>query len=206
MLRVLITGFGRFPGAPFNPTAALARRLAARRRPALADTWRIAHVFRTSYAAVGNDLPKLVASHQPDVILLLGLAGRAPSVRVETRARNRISLLFPDVDGRVPARPAIRANQGALTGRAPFRGLAAAARAAHVPARLSRDAGTYLCNFAYFRAIEETSRSSHPPLVAFVHVPSIRSGMRRRGSRLTFTDLIRAGEAILVALVAAATH
>ena len=69
MIRVLITGFGRFPGAPFNPTAALARRLATKRRPALADAFRTAHVFRTSYAAVENELPKLIARQgelQPD--------------------------------------------------------------------------------------------------------------------------------------------
>jgi pyroglutamyl-peptidase len=47
-LTVLITGFGPFPGAPFNPTMTLPARLAARRRPALADVRRIAHVFRTA--------------------------------------------------------------------------------------------------------------------------------------------------------------
>ena len=35
-LTVLLTGFGPFPGAPFNPTQALVGRLGARRRPALA--------------------------------------------------------------------------------------------------------------------------------------------------------------------------
>jgi pyroglutamyl-peptidase len=210
MIRVLIAGFGRFPGAPFNPTAALARRLAARRRPALVDVSRIAHVFRTSYAAVENELPKLIARHEPDAILLLGLAGRTPYVRVETRAQNRLSLLFPDVDGRVPQRAPIRLATSALTGRAPFRRLLAAAKSAHVPTRLSRDAGRYLCNFAYWRAIEETARKKQPPLVAFVHVPLVgsplvRSGPRRRGKRrLSAADLARAGEAILVALAAAA--
>ena len=42
-LSVLITGFGPFPGAAVNPTAALVRRLARLRRPA--DVRRIAHVF-----------------------------------------------------------------------------------------------------------------------------------------------------------------
>lgn len=205
MIRVLITGFGRFPGAPFNPTAALAQHLAARRRPALADVSRTAHVFATSYATVEDELPKLVARHKPDAILLLGLAGRTPFVRVETRARNRLSLLFPDVDGRTPAHAPIRPHAGALTGRAPFRRLLAAAKAALVPTRLSRNAGGYLCNFAYWRAIEETARHKRPPLVVFVHVPLVRSGTGIRGKRrLSAADLTRAGEAILVALAAAA--
>lgn len=210
MVSLLITGFGRFPGAPFNPTATLARRLAAKRRPALADAFRIAHVFRTSYAAVEDELPKLIARHEPDAILLLGLAGRTPFVRVETRAQNRVSPLFPDVDGRIPGHAPIRPGSSALSGRAPFRRLFAAARAAQVPTRVSRNAGGYLCNFAYWRAIEETAQNKRPPLVAFVHVPLVgsplaRSGTHGRGKRrLSPADLARAGEAILVALAAAA--
>jgi len=76
-LTVLITGFGPFPGAPFNPTAALAKRLARRRRPALSGTDRIAHVFPTSYAAVERELPDLIDRHRPDLVLLFGLAAHA---------------------------------------------------------------------------------------------------------------------------------
>ncbi len=36
-LRILLTGFGPFPGAPFNPTTPLVKRLAALRRPATDD-------------------------------------------------------------------------------------------------------------------------------------------------------------------------
>ena len=61
-MRVLLAGFGPFPGAPFNPSAALAKALARRRRPAFAGSMqRITHVFATSYAAVDRDLPKLFA-------------------------------------------------------------------------------------------------------------------------------------------------
>src|SRR3954471_2705076 len=75
-LTVLITGFGPFPGAPFNPTEALVKSLARRRRPAVADVALIDNVFRTSYAAVDAELPKLIAAHRPDVLLMFGLAAR----------------------------------------------------------------------------------------------------------------------------------
>ena len=39
-LRILVTGFGPFPGAPFNPTEPLVKRLTQLRRPALD---RVAH-------------------------------------------------------------------------------------------------------------------------------------------------------------------
>ena len=91
MTTILITGFGRFPGAPFNPSGPLARALGKRRRPAFAALQRVVHVFETSYAAVDRDLPRLIAAHKPDIVLMFGLAGRTAYLRVETRARNALS-------------------------------------------------------------------------------------------------------------------
>ncbi|MES1149796.1 MAG: pyroglutamyl-peptidase I, partial [Bradyrhizobium guangdongense] len=36
-LRILLTGFGPFPGAPYNPTQPLVARLSRLRRPAFDD-------------------------------------------------------------------------------------------------------------------------------------------------------------------------
>src|SRR5580704_17136361 len=67
LLTILLTGFGRFPGSPVNPSALIARRLARRRRTALAPTRRLAHVFATRYDAVDRDLPALLARERPDI-------------------------------------------------------------------------------------------------------------------------------------------
>jgi pyroglutamyl-peptidase len=204
---VLITGFGPFPGAPFNPTQALVRRLAARRRPALADVELVTHVFRTRYAAVDEELPALIADNRPDVLLMFGLAARTRDLRIETRARNAVSRLVPDAGGRSAKSNCIRAGQpAALAGRAPFQKLVSVARAARVPARLSRNAGSYLCNYVYWRGCEATPRNARIPVVAFVHVPLVGRAARRPGRRRarTLADLTRAGEAILLTLVSAA--
>jgi pyroglutamyl-peptidase len=204
-LTVLITGFGPFPGAEFNPTTALPHRLAALRRPALAEVTRIAHVFRTSYAAVDRDLPALLERVRPDVVLLFGVATRTDYLRIETRARNARSVLFSDVDGRRFARGAIAIGAPAIrAGPAPHQVLLTAVRAKRVPARLSHSAGRYLCNFVYWRALEATHHGGG--LVQFIHVPMVRRGPVRAasGRRLTPADLTRAGEAILMALVVAA--
>ena len=73
---ILVTGFGPFPGAPFNPTGPLVQRLTRMQRPVLAEVKILAHVFPTSYAAVDRDLPKLLAKHKPDALLMFGLATR----------------------------------------------------------------------------------------------------------------------------------
>ena len=202
-MRVVIAGFGPFPGAPSNPSGHLATALARRRRPALAGVEITSHVFATAYNAVDRDLPKLLA-RKPDVILIFGLAGRRRDVCVETRARNARSILFPDVSGWRPKRAVIEPGQRALTGNAPFPRLLNALRQTALPARLSRDAGAYLCNYAYWRALRHVRDGR--PLVQFVHIPWVSSTPRRASSLRSAPPLSRlvvAGENLLIALVAA---
>jgi pyroglutamyl-peptidase len=205
-MRVLITGFGPFPRAPFNPSAVVATALARRRRPALAGLVRNAHVFATRYAEIERDLPRLLAQ-RPDIVLMFGLAGRTRELRIETRARNAMSPLLPDAAKQRPPHRTIEIRgPAARTGRAPFPRLAAAIRSRAVPVRLSRDAGTYLCNYAYWRAL--ASASDGRPLVLFVHIPIVhraprpRRRLKRRSPSLQ--QMIPAAENLLIALVAAA--
>ena len=198
-LTILLTGFGPFPGAPFNPTGELVARLARRRHPALAGTRRVSHVFRTSYQAVDEELPRLLARERPDILVMFGLALRSKAVRIETRARNVLSRALPDAGGTV-ASTAVIAPQGpaSLRLRAPAQRLMTAARAGRIPVRLSHDAGRYLCNYLCWRASEAASKAGRggPRIVTFVHVPPAR------GARLQ--ELTHTGEAIVLAALAAA--
>ncbi len=202
MTRVLITGFRPFPGAPANPTAALALRLARAGRRRGIDC--VAHVFATTYAAVDCELPRLIATHRPDAILMFGLAARRRHVSIEVFARNRMSVWFPDAGGAVPPRAAIAAGASATRGRGEFSRLLAAARATQVRTCLSRDAGNYLCNYVYWRALEAAAATGGPRRAVFVHVPCLSPNRPRRGPvgrpRFTFAQFLRVGEAILGAL------
>jgi len=206
---LLLTGFGPFPGASSNPTGPLVRALARRRHPAFAGVRRIAHVFATSYQAVDRELPELMAREAPDVVLMFGLAKRTPHLRIECCARNALSCVHPDAAGLRPSTSVIAAGAPAARALpAPARHLVAAARAAGVPAALSHDAGRYLCNYLCWRASEHAERPEGPRLVAFVHVPSVASEntLRRHKAKrpLTLDHLVRAGEAIVLAALAAA--
>jgi len=110
----------------------------------------------------------VIARYRPDAILMFGLHGRAKAIRIETRARNALALL-PDASGKVARRGVIAPDEpAAKTMPMPARRLLAAARAAHLPAVLSRDAGRYLCNYLCWRSVESGVR-----LAAFVHVPKV---------------------------------
>src|SRR3984893_5033391 len=97
-LRVLITGFGPFPGAPHNPTMPLVARLLRLRRPAFSEVEFSGHVFPVTYKAGDRELPQLTAKYLPPALLMFGLASRTSYVRIETRARNAVTMLWPDAD------------------------------------------------------------------------------------------------------------
>ncbi len=203
---VLITGFGPFPGAPFNPSAMLARALARRRRPAFAGLDRTVHVFATRYAAVDRELPKLLAQ-KPAIVLMFGVAGRRRALCVETQARNAVSVLFPDAGRHRPQQSVIESDApSTLKGNAPFARLVGAARTRLASTRPSRDAGRYLCNYLFWRALER--QRDGRPLVQFVHIPPVGNKPRPRRNRKQRTpslgqQLVNGAEALLVALVAA---
>jgi pyroglutamyl-peptidase len=206
-LTVLLTGFGPFPGAPSNPTGPLVLGLARLRRPALADVRLVPHVFPTSYEAVDDELPRLVSQLRPDAVLMFGLAGRASCLRVETRARNAVSALTLDAQGQQAAALSIaHGGPHALMFGVPAARMALAARKARVRAVISRDAGRYICNYLSWRVIETVAKPGGPGFAAFIHVPKVRPAARRRGPKARrwwrMTDLLRGGEAILLAAVA----
>jgi pyroglutamyl-peptidase len=205
-LTVLITGFGPFPGAPFNPTGALVELL-ARQSPVHAGTRRVAHVFSTSYDTVDRELPVLIARERPAALVMFGLAQRTRHVRIETLARNTLSRVHADVAGVLPKANAIAADGPAtLALPAPTQRLLAATRAAGTRAALSRDAGSYLCNYLCWRASEGAIGAGGPQVATFVHVPLVRplATTTPGATPRTLGDLIQAGEAIVAAATTAA--
>ena len=73
-------------------------------------------------------MPKLLAKN-PDIVLMFGLAGRTPHVRIETRARNAVSVLVPDAGGQRPRHGAIMlGGPAALAAGGPFARLLGALR------------------------------------------------------------------------------
>ena len=190
-LRILVTGFGPFPGAPENPTAALVRALARKTWPGATIK---AHVFATRYKAVDRALPRLLKEFQPDALIMFGLATRSRAIRVETLARNRISPL-PDAGGFTRGPGAIdAAAPRSVKVRAPVAALLRTVNRTGLSARLSRNAGDYLCNYVLWHATRATGKSGGLGLSGFIHVPLL-------SPRFTPAVLLAAGEAILTTTI-----
>src|SRR5277367_143653 len=187
-LRILVTGFGPFPGAPYNPTQQLVARLLRLRRPALGEVELSGHIFPVTYTAVDRQLPMLLAKLRPDGLLMFGLAARTPYMRIETRARNAVTTIWPDAERARARKGSIARERDAMMFGPHTEKFLRAADSTGIDARSSRNAGSYLCNYLSWRAIEATNGDGGPRLAAFIHVPLLaRDGSSARkgnGSRI----------------------
>lgn len=149
--KLLITGFGPFPGVPVNPSAALVERLAAFRLKGVATC-----VLPTRWDAW---------SHAPiapavNTVVMFGVAAGARRIRYE-RLSSPAASAMPDVDGIRASNAPWRSRHTAL----PVLALVARARAAGFPVVASGNAGRYVCNASYGEALR------HVPRSLFVHIP-----------------------------------
>jgi pyroglutamyl-peptidase len=158
-----------------------------------------------TYKAVDHELPQLLAKHRPQALLMFGLATRTPYVRIETRARNVVTMLWPDADHAPVRKGSIAGGADAMMFGPHTAKLLRAADSTGVDARASRDAGSYLCNYLSWRAIEAVKTDDGPRLAAFVHVPLLKrdGASQRKGAahRVTLEQLVDGGEAMLLEMV-----
>ena len=197
--RLLLTGFGPFPGAPRNPTAEVVARLAEAgigRRLGVAI---VPHVFPTTWAAI-DDLAALFATARPDVVLHLGLKRRARAIAVEAFGHNRVAMTAVDAagcrppaamfDGEAPPRLPVALPIGRISTRIAGLGLSV---------EISTDAGRYLCNGLLWRSL----RLAEGRPTGFLHLPPTREMVGRGHPGFTIDDLTRA---TVAAIGVAAAH
>ena len=106
-----------------------------------------------------------------------------------------------DHDGETWPFPTIGATgPEAVSSTAPCDAMLAAIRAQALPARLSQDAGDYLCNFTFYRVLQ----TADPVPVGFLHVPQARECAAEAAFDLA--DVILAVQACANALAATVRH
>jgi pyroglutamyl-peptidase len=182
--RVLVTGFGPFPGVAENPSAWLAETLAS--EPPNLDVEFHARVMPTAWQAA-QLMPRLYESLQPQVMIHFGVSQRATSFRIERFAHNRAALRR-DAEGVLPSRSVIKsAGPARIDTELPAADLAAHLDKCGLPAIASRSAGSYLCNYLYYHSLDWAGRQTDPRVALFIHIPS-PAGER---SSVGKTDLLR---------------
>ena len=171
--RLLVTGFGPFPGMARNPSTVVAEQVAASPRWKQMGIKPALLLLETSYAAIRRDLEPALRGPGIAAVLMIGVAGRSKHLRVERRAVNRANPFLPDATRRCPGPRLTSGPEHRVTAAETRRAIALLKRAG-LPCRISQDAGRYLCNAAYFAALDQGIP------VLFLHIPKRLRASRRR--------------------------
>jgi pyroglutamyl-peptidase len=199
---ILVTGFEPFGGETVNASWEAAQKLEGWRHGGAVAT---ARVLPCAYDASVKQLISAIETLRPDALLMTGQAARRGVVCVERFAHNLDDASAPDNDGVL--RRALRISRAApdwLEAVAPARIIARAINEAGISARVSKNAGAFVCNHLYFAALQYLrERKSAIPAV-FVHLPVTPEQTPQGASekRLTPAEAAGALRAAAAALIA----
>ncbi len=197
-VRVLVTGFGPFPGIERNASEALVRgleRFPSRPRLDVATA-----IIPVAWADARAAARRAIAGFEPHAVLHFGVSKRALGFEIETRAFNRSGPKEDSAGVVRPSAPLIHAGRPVLESTLPPLHLLRALRTNGFPAALSADAGRYLCNALFYWSLADGE--AHGRLVSFVHMPALGAATEVK-PRLTM-DEAAAATRILVRAAAEA--
>ena len=202
---VLLTGFGPFPTVAANATSLLVPRIAAAARERIPGVRFAMHILPTEWTASLDLLEALYLELHPSIALHFGVSGRARGFEIEVRGRN-VCCQSEDAAGYMPVGQCITPDgPELLPASLPASHIVARLRRRHLPARISRDAGGYLCNALLYRALELSRERRSPARSGFIHLPSTLVSDRRpalepkHGRRLGWEQVVEGGLEIILA-------
>ncbi|MNW30759.1 Pyrrolidone-carboxylate peptidase [compost metagenome] len=164
-MHILVTGFEPFGNDEFNASQEAVSSLPRQ----LGEHQVLTAMLPVSFAASGKALESLLAKHQPDALICVGEAGGRNAITPERWAFNEDDARIPDNDGAQPRSAAIKAiAPGRLDATLDPAAAVRALLAAGYEARVSEDAGRFVCNHIAYLAY------SQPVPALFIHVPALR--------------------------------
>jgi pyroglutamyl-peptidase len=198
---ILVTGFEPFGGETINASWEAAQKL---------EGWRhgeyvaAARLLPCAYDASVKLLISAIETLRPDALLMTGQAARRGVVCVERFARNLDDAKAPDNDG--AQRRGLRITRAApdwLEAAAPVRIIARAINETGIPARMSRNAGAFVCNHLYFGALHYLSEKRSAIPAVFVHLPvtpeqSPQGASERRLTPTEAADALRVAATVML--------
>ena len=202
VMRILVTGFEPFGSDQENASAEAVARLTPESAGSGVEV--ITTILPVSFARSGPALEAAVAHARPGAVLAVGEAGGRDAITPELWGVNCDHARIADNDGAEPRNQRIDDGPDRRPSGLTPESLVAAVQGAGLPARLSDDAGRFVCNhIAYL--VAELSGPNGPIPGGFVHVPAVRRSGRptvgaetdagadrdavRQPAGLTFDDL-----------------
>ena len=168
-MRIMVTGFGSFPGVGVNPSAHLVECLPLDLPPLAGHEVRV-DVLPVTWRACADWVERALAADVPDILLHVGVRASGRAFDLETVARNTCRTDLPDAVGEHwPAAVIHPGGPAELSATLPAAELCAKLGREQLPIEPSSDAGGYLCNFILYRSLLRLSGAG--AWAGFLHIP-----------------------------------
>lgn len=150
-MRILVTGFSNFGSVKHNPSEMLVNELAKYFKNQI-----VTYVFECKYDEIDKQLPVLLKEHQPDIIIMFGLANRSNLVRIEKKAK-------------LPARLKSLNSKKSYPSTLPIEKIYDNLNSKGLKTRYSIDAGSYYCNYLFYKVCSLTKTNN---IRGLIHIPN----------------------------------
>jgi len=165
---VLVTGFEPFGGEKTNPSWDVCTQLPEAIAGMRVETCLVPCEFRNAIEVVAEAIERV----RPSLVVSLGQAGGRARIGIERVAINIDDARIPDNAGVQPVDELVAPNgPPAYFASLPVKAMAAAVRAAGVPAEVSNTAGTFVCNHLMYGVLHYLAASGYRARAGFIHVP-----------------------------------
>ena len=185
--RVLLAGFSPFDGEPMNPSWLGVQAVVERGVPG-ADVSGIE--LPISFERAWPAFEAEIGRFRPQIVIACGYKRSARGIGLERAATNVMDAYIPDNDNAQPRHTVVDPDgPAAYWTRLPLRAILDGLAALRIPASLSSDAGTYVCNALFYSLMQWSQR--HPSIIAgFVDIPRVNESGSLRGSGLPMRDIV----------------
>ena len=170
-MKIILTGFEPFGGSEMNSSWETAVRVG---QLAPKDVCMETLLLPVSFERAGKMIREALREKRPDVLVMLGQRGKGESIDIERIAINMMDASNPDNDGYHPQEQTIvDGGEAAYFSNLPMKTLRDALLHRGIPARVSNSAGLYVCNSAYYNALNEIYDQGLSTKALFIHLPII---------------------------------
>lgn len=188
---VIVSGFDRYEGVDVNPSREVPQALQSRGLNFTNAHENNAQIGKDAEQYFDGDVhihsvllpvsftnawPTLQAGidkYHPDIVIATGLKHAARGIALERCATNLMDAARPDADNMKPRRiPIVEDGPAAYWTRLPLRSILEDFSTHSIPATLSSDAGTYVCNSLFYHLLHWTAQQKKV-LSGFVSFPLV---------------------------------
>jgi pyroglutamyl-peptidase len=206
-IKVLVTGFGPFPGMYSNPSSSLMSWIEQRSNQLTPEVQLETVIIPTCWSEVDRFTSRTLADIDPDIALHFGVHSCSKIIRIEQLARNCTSTQA-DAMGKTATRTCVVGGAPQiLKSTLSTKKLVTKLVKRKLPAQCSSNAGRYLCNALLFASLNQEKLRSTPRQTGFIHIPPLNAqGIKQVTlfktaeliiahciSRHTYQTLLRAG-------------